>query len=90
MIGFLKNFKMRYKEKHSITLANCDGYSVITDEELVNEYKHYYHWIKKEDKILFHFIYKIIHKKENLCEKCIIFIPKKKTITEIDGKKTLS
>ena len=87
MKGFLKRFKMRYKEKHKIVIENCDGYSQIPDKTIEDDYKGFYHSIKKNGDVLFPFIYVTIHKSSGLTERCMVFIPKKKTIDDKDDKK---
>lgn len=78
---------MRYKEKHQIVLDNCDGYSYVSDEDVQADYQKFYHWVKKDDKVMFPFIYNINFRIGGFVEKCIIFIPKKKTIRIVDGRK---
>jgi hypothetical protein len=78
---------MRYKEKHQIVLDNCDGYSYVSDKDTEEDYKRFYHWIEKDDKILFPFIYNVIAKFDDYVERCIIFVPKKRFIQIVDGRK---
>lgn len=80
---------MKYKEKHQIVLDNCDGYSYVTDEETQADYQKFYHWVKKDDKVMFPFIYKVNYSVNGFVEKCILYIPKKRTIVIQNGIKTI-
>jgi len=71
---------MKIKEKLEKTLELCDGYSYVEDTNFEKDYKKFYHFVKKDSKILFPFIYITVFCAGEYLDRTMCFIPRKKYI----------